>query len=375
MIYVVTLFCILIHGCYMGSRLVATLYALELGANPLEVGVLGGLYAAFSLMLAIYAGQLSDRLGPRIPMTGGCALTFVALMIAYLFPTMNALYVSAAVIGAAFIFFNVSIQNYVGLISNPASRARNFSTLSQGYSISTTLSPLGAGYAVDHLGTMSTYLVFAVISLGPTIALLLLRRMEPARTSHAGAPADGSWVDLLRNKPLRTSFISSGLVVTGWDLYSFYFPVHGHSIGMSASTIGVVLSIFGAAAFIARSFMPILIRRYGEIGLLARSLFVSAAWFLLFPFSTNTWVLAALSFALGLTLGLGQPLSMMITYNRSPQGRSGEANGIRLMVNHFTHFAVPILSGALGTAFGVGPVFWINAVLLTGAGRLLQRSG
>ena len=43
------------------------------------------------------------------------------------------------------------------------------------------------------------------------------------------------------------------------------------------------------------------------------------------------------------------------------------------MVNHFTHFAVPILSGALGSAFGVVPVFWGNAACLAGAARLLRR--
>ncbi|RPI44690.1 MAG: hypothetical protein EHM59_12165 [Betaproteobacteria bacterium] len=64
---------------------------------------------------------------------------------------------------------------------------------------------------------------------------------------------------------------------------------------------------------------------------------------------------------------------MMITYSRSPAARAGEANGVRLMVNHFTHFAVPIVSGALGTAFGVGPVFWLNAGCLALAARVLRR--
>jgi hypothetical protein len=44
------------------------------------------------------------------------------------------------------------------------------------------------------------------------------------------------------------------------------------------------------------------------------------------------------------------------------------------MVNHFTHFVVPIASGALGTALGVGPVFWMNAVCLGVAARVLRRS-
>jgi hypothetical protein len=43
------------------------------------------------------------------------------------------------------------------------------------------------------------------------------------------------------------------------------------------------------------------------------------------------------------------------------------------MVNHFTHLVVPIVSGALGTAFGVGPVFWTNSACLALAARVLKR--
>jgi hypothetical protein len=45
------------------------------------------------------------------------------------------------------------------------------------------------------------------------------------------------------------------------------------------------------------------------------------------------------------------------------------------MVNHFTHFAVPIAAGALGTAFGSAPVFWTNAGCLVLAARLLRSVG
>ena len=73
---------------------------------------------------------------------------------------------------------------------------------------------------------------------------------------------------------------------------------------------------------------------------------------------------------LGLGLGCGQPLSIVLTYNDSPPGRAGEALGMRLTVNKFTQIAVPIAFGSLGTAAGVFPVFWANAVLLLIGGYL-----
>ena len=54
---------------------------------------------------------------------------------------------------------------------------------------------------------------------------------------------------------------------------------------------------------------------------------------------------------------------------RSP-GRAGEALGLRLTVNKFTQIVVPIAFGSLGTAAGVHPVFWTNALLLLAGGYL-----
>jgi len=373
MVYLVTLFSVLTHGCYIGSRLVSSLYALELGANPFQVGVLAGLYAFLSLLLAIEAGKACDRHGPMQLMILGAALSTASLLIAYVFGSLDALYVSAAVSGAGFILFNVSVQSLVALMSDAKTRPRNFSVLSQGYSVSTLIAPIIGGFAIQYLGSIATYLVFAVLAAVPVFALPFLRELGKLKAADAGAKARSSVAELFKDKALRTSFFTSGLVVTGWDLYTFYLPVYGHEIGMSAAVIGMVLGVFGAAAFFVRYFLPPLVARLGETGLLAWAMMIAAALFVVFPLFRNVYVLCLLSIVLGMTLGLGQPLSMMITYSRSPAARAGEANGVRLMVNHFTHFMVPIASGAIGTAFGVGPVFWINAVCLGFAASVLRK--
>lgn len=372
MIHLVTLFSVLTHGCYIGSRLVSSLLALQLGANPFEVGVLAGLYAFLSLLLAIEAGKACDRHGPVKLMTLGAALGTVALLVAYFFETLDALYVCAALSGAGFIFFNVSVQSLVALMSDAQTRARNFSVLSQGYSISTLVAPLIGGFAIQYLGAVNTYLVFALLAMIPALTLPFMRSLARMKAAAAGAKPRSSVAELLRDKPLRTSFVTSGLVVTGWDLYTFYLPVYGHEIGLGAAVIGMVLALFGAAAFCVRYFLPPLVAKLGETGLLAWAMAIAAVLFVVFPLFENLYALCALSIGLGLTLGLGQPLSMMLTYARSPAARAGEANGVRLMVNHFTHFIVPIASGAIGTALGVGPVFWINALCLGFAAKVVR---
>jgi MFS family permease len=116
-----------------------------------------------------------------------------------------------------------------------------------------------------------------------------------------------------------------------------------------------------------------LARRYTEVGVLTGSLFIASAAFALMPLLSQLGLLLALSFALGLGLGSAQPLTIMLTYDHAPEGRSGEALGMRVTVNKLTQIAVPLIFGGIGSAFGVPPVFWANAAFLLIGGVISAR--
>jgi hypothetical protein len=63
-------------------------------------------------------------------------------------------------------------------------------------------------------------------------------------------------------------------------------------------------------------------------------------------------------------MGCGQPITLKMTFSSSAQGRSGEAMGLRLTVNHLTRVASQIFFGFIGSAVGVFAVFAANAALL-----------
>ncbi|HET9664414.1 MAG TPA: MFS transporter [Burkholderiales bacterium] len=367
-IYLVTLFTLIAQGAHMGSRMVASLFAIELGANPLLIGILISSYSAFPLLLAVYSGRVSDRFGARRPMIAGTAILACGLILPYLWPALPALYVSAVLIGIGFIFYNVSAQNLAGALGPLEERTRNFSTLGLGYSGGHMVGPLLGGYAIDHWGHTYAYLVYAALILLALALLLGSRKFDIG--ARAAAEDRKSTLKLLDNPPLRRAILISGLVVTGWDLYGFYVPIYGHSIGLSASTIGVILGAFAVASFVVRIGLPLFTRRYGVETVLSVAMFAGASAFLPFPFIEFVPALLALSFCIGLALGCGQPLTLNIVYNRSPPGRSGEVTGLRLTINNITHLGVPLAAGALGTAFGVAPVFWVSALILTTSGWL-----
>jgi len=353
-----------------GSTVVVSLYALELGAGAATIGVLIGLYALFPTLLSVTAGRLLDRSGYMKPMVwGACGIT-AGLLVPYLWPSLPGLMLSAALIGLSNVFFIVPMQSLVNRLATGPDRARNVSNFSLSVSIGQLVGPVLAGLLIDGIGHRLSYLVLAVLPFGTIGMMIWLRASLPGAPGADGVAAKPDLLGMIAQRELRPVFIMSAVAVAGVDLYSFFLPIYGHSINLSASAIGLVLGTFAAAAFVIRSLMPWLIQRLGETRLLVQSLFLSGIVYLLFPFITSVWILALMSFVLGLGLGCGQPLTMMMCYNRAPPGRSGEALGVRFTIVNMTHMAIPILFGSMGAALGLFFVFWANGGLLVASGAI-----
>lgn len=352
------------------GRVLLALYALHLGAQPVAVGFLAATYSAFPMLLSLLAGKLADRFGSRWPLLFGAAGGACGMLVPYFFPGLPALYIAAAMNGLAFAFYNVSLQNLVGLLSNPQNRAQNFSNFSLVMSVASFVGPLLAGFSIDHSGHAATCLYVVVLSLVPVTMLAVWGRSLPGGTRDAART--GSIRDTLADPGVWKVLATSSLVHSGQDVFQFYLPVYGHGIGLSASTIGIVLAMFYAAAFLVRLVMPRLLGRFPVEAVLACAFYLGAASFLLLPFFSSTVVLALIAFTFGLGIGCGQPITMMLTFSHSAEGRSGEALGLRLTVNNLTRVVVPVVFGSIGSAFGLFAVFWGNASMLA-AGGLLSR--
>jgi MFS family permease len=367
-IHLIVLTCALIHAGFAGAKVALPLHALHLGLDPFTVGIMMALWALCPMLIALYVGKLVDRVGARVPMIAGTLGVAAALLVPFFFPGVEALYIMALVVGTAFQFFFVPTQGITGALGGPQDRARNYSLLAVGFSIASFLGPLIAGFSIDYLGYRSAYLVLAAWVAAALLLLVFKGHLLPkARVQDGEKPKRSSSLDLLRNGRLRDALLASGLISIAWDLYLFYFPIYGHSIGLSASVIGMVISAFALAVFVIRVALPRLARRWSEFQILLYAIGFAGAVFLLFPLFREPYLLAIASFLLGLGCGVGQPMSMSLIYSLSPPGRASEGAGLRVTFNHFTHLVVPLAFGGIGTAFGFAPVFVSCSALLLGS--------
>jgi len=368
-VYLIVLLSMLSSVAQRGSKVLVSLYALELGATSLTVGVLAAMYAVFPLLLAVQAGRVSDRAGVRYPILLGAITMAVALALPFFGGGLLVLFLCPALLGLGHIFFHVSIHHLIGSLAANGARTRNFGTFALGSSIAAFIGPSLAGVAIDVAGYPPAFALLAGIAALPALAVLVHQRLIPPHVRHSAEDRARSAFDLLAIPGLRRTLIMSGVTLTGIELFSFYLPIYGRSVGLSPSAIGMILSSYAVAGFIVRIAMHRLTDRFTEVGVLTGSLFIAAVVYLAVPSLADPIVLAVAAFVLGLGLGSAQPLTIILTYNHAPQGRAGEALGMRLMVNKVTQIGVPLAFGGLG-ALGAAWVFLSTGAFLLAGGVL-----
>ena len=374
-IYLVVMISALSQIGFSGSRVAVSLHALELTAHPFAIGVVIALYSLCPMLLSIVIGKFADRAPPRLPVILGSVAMTAALLLPPLFHGLGVLCVTAFVLGLAHQVFSIPLEAVVGGIDGAKNRARNYAFITMGWSAANFLGPLIAGFSIDYIGQLQVYLVLAALTAAPIPILLLKPALLPRAAAHAEAAAGGSVLDLWRMPSVRMTIIAAGVVGSAQDLFQFYLPIYGHSIGLSASAIGTILGVVFLAAFVIRGILPFLVRRLREARILVWAMFIAATAFTLLPFFVSPYALGAIAFLLGLGVGCAQPMTMSLLYVLTPAGRIAESFGLQKTVRNGTHLVVPIVFGSVGAAFGVATVFLSNSVILIASGFLLRKAG
>ena len=359
---------VLAHAAFNGSRLTISLNALALGASPLTVGVMMSLFAALPMALGVPSGRLVDRVGVRGPILVATAFLAASVVLPGLVPGIPSLYLAAAGAGTGFMLFHIAVQHAVGEGSREEDRKTNFGWLALGFSISNFFGPTSAGLAIDNLGYSAAFLMLAGAALAALVLLAALRHRF-THTPHAPARTEShSALDLLRDAELRRVFLVTGLLASAWDLFVFVMPIHGTAIGLSASTIGLILGSFAFATFLVRVFLPWIQRYMREWTMITTTMGIACVAYALFPVVDTVPLLAATAFLLGLGLGATQPSIMSLLYAKAPAGRAAEAVGVRSVVLNASHTVLPLAFGGVGAALGMTPVFLTMSALLAGGG-------
>jgi len=357
-LFVLVAFLIVAHTAFNGIRITTSLAAIKAGGGALWVGLLTAMFNIVPAFVAIRVGRLVDRVPLRRPLIAGCALVAAGGAIAAIEPMLGILALCAIAIGIGWMAIAASSQYAVGLFGGSENRVRAFSVMSMGFSISSFLGPLIAGFMIDHVSYRAAFAVLAALPAIAAIAFATRWLKLPTVAPREDAPNGGAR-ELLGMPAVRNTLISAAFITVGWDLYIFMVPVLGTELHLTATQIGSVLSFFAVAVFVVRLFMTRLTDRLGERGVMVSAMAVAGVTFIAFGFAHSYGVMMALSFVIGLGLGASQPIVLSILHDAAPPGRIGEVNGMRMTMISTSQWTMPLVFGMLSASTGMLPLFLI----------------
>lgn len=359
---ILCLLLMLIHLTLTGGRISVMLTGLSLGMSSFYVGSLIAVFALIPMLVSVRFGRLIDSIGPFKPMRAGAIATVLGVVLPFIWQHWFALGLAAVFIGFGHMTFQLAVQAQIGLAKGEA-RLKHFSWLSLSLSISGFSGPLIAGLSIDNLGNRYTFALLAIAPLIAIFGVIKMRHLLVANHTPVVKPDIQTRTrDLLAITPLRNAFTANLLLAGAWDTHMFLVPLYGVQRGLSATTIGIILSSFALATLLVRLALPLIRRHASPWKLIHIAMITAGINFLLYPWFTSTWVLMTFSFVLGLSLGCTQPGILSLLQQYAPPGRSGEAFGVRMALVNGSQVSLPLAFGAIGVAVGLVPLFATTAI-------------
>ena len=349
------------------------LYALSLGFDAGEVGILVGARSIVAMVLSIHAGVLMDRFGTR-----KVTLSFVwaSMVLAPVFPLVPwfwGLLLLQLVNGAAVSFAWSGAQTLIAQLAE--GDARSLGRFTFFARLGSTTAPILGGAVWDFGGAWPAYLVGAAWGVVLTVALLCAPEAEffaPPREGGGGRarfrardmwPRLSDYWDSLMLLAIPAIVLSLAIMAmrnTTYSIQTSVYVVYLDRVGLVGTTIGLLF----AAAEIASGFGALFAGRAMSLGNAQRTMLSGTALSILLIALTPLLggVLALLllfQVVRGWLEGVIQPLVLSVQARAAGRHQQGAVVGLRQTGQRLTSILVPPVMGGIADRCGVGASFFI----------------
>src|SRR5215813_4165990 len=354
------------------------LYALSLGFDAGEVGILVGARSIVAMFLSIHIGVLMDRFGTR-----KVTLFFVStsMILAPLFPLVPwfwALLLLQLVNGAAVSFAWSGVQTLIAQLAE--GDARYLGRFTFFARLGSTTAPILGGAVWDFGGAWPAYLVGTAWGGVLTIALLRAPEAEffaPPRydgTGQARFRARDAWprlsdylnsIILIAIPAIALSMAIMAMRNTTYSIQTSVYVVYLKQAGLVGTTIGILF----AAAEIASGFGALFAGRAMRLGDAQRTMLSGTALSILLiaitPLLGRLFVFLLLSQVVrGWLEGVIQPLVLSVQARAVGRHQQGAIVGLGQTGQRLTSIAIPPLMGGIADRWGVSESFLVLGGLM-----------
>jgi MFS family permease len=344
------------------------LYAKDLGASYTEIGLLGVAFVVFGILVSVPSGRLADRYG-RKPFILLSLFSTSCVFVLYSYAgAVIWLLALRLVQGMTEMPLWINAQAAVADLTAPAIRGKAIGAYGTSWGSGFAVGPLLGGLLYKSVGPTLTFLLGAAVAF--TSAAVMMGSILPK-------PEIG--VEKVRLKSLLPACYV-GLIYMGVVAVIFtLFPAYAKDMGMSASQIGVLLTLF--AAMRAILFIPLgglsdklgyrLIILLGMLGLVIASVFLAIV--------TSYFLFAWAILFLAVAEGAIYPAMMSMVSGAAGIQNRGYVLGVFNMILLIGWGLLPGIGGVLADVVSPNAPYFMCAFVALGAlilfWKLLPRKG
>jgi MFS family permease len=334
------------------------IYADQLGASPLEIGLVQAGFSISNLVSLPFVGRLSDRLGRKAFLCIGLALLALASLGFIWASSPGQLILMRLFQGLGASAHLPIAQAYLGDITPEGGEGKWM-----GYFNTFLFSGIGAGPLVggvlnDLFNIDTTFLVMAALNAGGLVATLILLREYPRKK----APSEhASFLAPLRSRIVQGVAAYRMMIGFGIATLMAFVPLFADSrLGLSTSLIGLLLAVRMPVSLV-QSYTGRLADRHDRRLLVVASGATTMIFTALLPVSTGFWALLAIYAMVTFGNALGMPAATAYVLEEGRTYGMGACMTTLTMAAQAGNAVGPVMLGAVAGFAGLESAFYSAA--------------
>ena len=365
-----------LQGAVYVVRPMVTYKAVDLGADPWLVGIVGATFALAPLLFAIQIGRWVDKGQAGRALFYGTLISLATTLALIFVENIFFLMLAMPMLGIGHLLVMAGGQTMVGILSNQKDYERNFGRLTFYASLGHAVGPFLGGVVADRGGLQvdvdAAFILAAGMFVLAAASVLPVLNLPKESSTQADQPKTKPG-QVFSIKSFKSAIFVSGSITAVIDVMLVFLPLLGRELGFTATEVGILLAIRAVASMLVRIILGNISNRFGMRWTLNFGSLVTVLALVLIAVSSNFWLLAVLMFIAGFATGIGQPVTMAWVSRISPPEIRGLAISIRLTSNRLGQVVIPAIAGALA-ASGAGTIFWLLAALQAGSYFVTERA-
>jgi MFS family permease len=366
------------NGVWDMLSVAVPLYAVAVGLNAAEIGLIISARSVLPTALSIHGGIIMDELGTRRVLTWVAAASALLPLLFPLSGWFGVLTALQLLLGLATSLGMAASQTWSMQTSHGDTEI--LARYSVATRVGTFIGPVVVGAVWDLLGAWAAFACVSLCAAGTiaTTAYVTSDSDPRARTRPSLAALVPNWE--AHKQALRLAvvpavafiLIASFLRNASGAIQSSLFVVYLNEVGMSGTLIGALVSIAELSGVFGSLAAAKAQRRVHANRLVILCTVMSILAICITPLLAPAFLLlAAAATVRGIFQGMSQPLMYAVLTHGVPGGRHGASVGLRNAVVRLGSIVTPALMGFIAEAYGIAASFYIIGALYLAATALL----